>query len=101
MECCILTQANRDFRKVYIELVRHYMAKTIRVPNVELKFEQLLTVIRQLDEAERIQIAKVLTETQMDVKLSRLIEELANTLPVNISDEDINAEIHAIRQANR
>jgi len=77
------------------------MAKTINVPNVELKFEQLLTVIRQLDESERIQIAKILTETQMDAKLSRLIEEISNTPQVNFSDEDINAEIHAVRQANR
>ena len=78
------------------------MAKTISVPNVELKFEHLLTVIRQLDESERIQIAKVLTETQMDAKLSRLIEELANsTHSDNISDEDINTEIHAVRQTTR
>lgn len=57
---------------------------------------------RQILCERRIQIAKVLTETQMDAKLAQLIKELANTPPVNnISDEDINAEIRAVRQANR
>jgi hypothetical protein len=46
------------------------------------------------------QVAQVLTEIQMDVRLTRLIQELAQTLPVDgLGDAELQAEINAARQA--
>ena len=70
----------------------------ITIPEVKLTVDQLLKVVRQLDEASRIQVARVLVETEMDTKLANLIEELAKTRPADdISDENIEAEIKAVR----
>ena len=49
----------------------------ITIPEVKLTVDQLLKAIRRLDEASRIQVAKVLVETEMDAKLASLIEQLA------------------------
>lgn len=72
---------------------------TVTIPNVQFTFEQLLAVIRQLDEPARIQIARTLVETNMDAKLANLITQLANTAPAeDISDAEIEAEIRTVRQ---
>jgi hypothetical protein len=71
----------------------------ITIPNVRLDVDELLTVIRHLDEPTRAQVARALAETQMDADLARLIENLAAKRPVDeISDADIQAEIAAVRQ---
>ena len=73
----------------------------IRIPEVKLTVDQLLKVVRQLDDASRIQVARVLMETEMDAKLASLIEKLAKTTPADdVSDEDIEAEIKAVRELN-
>jgi HEAT repeat protein len=70
----------------------------ITIPEVKLTVDQLLKVVRQLDEASRIQVAQVLVETEMDTKLANLIEQLAKTRPADdISDENIEDEIKAVR----
>jgi len=70
----------------------------ITIPEVKLTVDQLLKAVRQLDEASRIQVAQVLVETEMDAKLANLIEQLAKTRPADdISDENIEAEIKAVR----
>jgi hypothetical protein len=72
---------------------------TVTIPNVQFTLEQLLTVIRQLDEPARTQVARTLVETSMDEKLANLIAQLANTVPdEDISDAEIAAEIKAVRQ---
>ncbi len=72
------------------------------IPKIKLNIDQLLTAIRQIDESARVKVAQVLMETHMDAKLANLIEQLANTSPVNdISDADIEAEIKAVRRLNR
>ena len=38
----------------------------IQVPNVSVSFEQLLEIIRQLDEPARLRVAQVLTETMTE-----------------------------------
>lgn len=74
----------------------------ITIPEVKLTVDQLLKVVRQLDDASRIQLARVLMETEMDAKLASLIEKLAKTTPADdVSDEDIEAEIKAVRKLNR
>ncbi len=66
----------------------------ITIPNVKLDLDQLIAAIRQTDEQTRIQIARVLAETQMDAKLARLIDQLAQTtLANNVTAADIEAEI--------
>ena len=73
----------------------------IRIPEVKLTVDQLHKVVRQLDHATRIQLARVLMETEMDAKLASLIEKLAKTTPADdVSDEDIEAEIKAVRELN-
>jgi len=73
--------------------------KVITVPPMELSLDQFLTVIRQLDEPTRIEVARVLAETEMDTQLQNLITQLARTSPADdIGDADIQAEINAVRQ---
>lgn len=71
----------------------------ITIPEVKLTVDQLFKVVRQLDDASRIQLARVLMETEMDAKLANLIENLAKTAPADdVSDEDIEVEIKAVRK---
>lgn len=73
----------------------------ITIPDIKLTIDQLLKTIRQLDKATRIQVARVLLETEMDARLASLIEQLAETSPADdISGEDIEAEIKAVRNLN-
>lgn len=73
----------------------------ITIPEVKLTVGQLLKVVRQLDDASRSQLARVLMETEMDAKLASLIEKLAKTTAADdVSDEDIEAEIKAVRNLN-
>jgi len=74
----------------------------ITIPEVKLTVDQLFKVVRQLDDASRIQLARVLMETEMDAKLANLIENLAKTAPADdVSDEDIEAEIKAVRKLDK
>ncbi len=73
----------------------------ITIPEVKLTVDQFLKVVRQLDDASRIQLARVLMETEMDAKLASLIEKLAKTTPADdVGDEDIEDEIKAVRKLN-
>ncbi|HUT14324.1 MAG TPA: hypothetical protein VMY42_27810 [Thermoguttaceae bacterium] len=74
----------------------------ITIPNVKLSLEELLAVIRQLDGPARAEVARVLAETKMDAELSRLIEELAESPPIeDIPDDQICAEVKIVRQGKR
>jgi len=73
----------------------------ITIPNVKLSLEELLAVIRQLDEPTRAEVARVLVETKMDAELSNLIEELAESPPAeDIPDDQVCAEVKSVRQGN-
>ena len=75
-------------------------AAEITVPNVKMSFEQLLGVIRQLDESGRALIARVLLESKMDDELSHLLQELSETPPADdITDAEIQAEVRAVRES--
>ena len=77
-------------------------SKVITVPPMELGLEQFLAVIRQLDEPTRVEVARVLAETEMDAELRKLIDQLAQTLPADdVSAAEIRAEIEAVRQEGR
>ena len=74
-------------------------SKTVTVPPMELSLDQFLAVIRQLDESTRVEVARVLAETEMDTQLRNLIAQLAQTSPADdIGDADIQAEINAVRR---
>ncbi len=71
----------------------------ITIPEVKLSVDQLFKVVRQLDDSSRIELARILMETEMDAKLSKLIENLAKSPPAtDIGDEDIETEIKAVRR---
>ncbi len=71
----------------------------VTIPSVQLTLDELVMVIRQLDEPSRIRVAQALLETQMDAKLTWLIEQLANTTSSDdLSDADITVEVNSVRQ---
>ncbi len=74
---------------------------TVTIPNIniQLTVEQLITAVNQLKPHERTQIARALTVEKLDTELAQLIAELYSQPPVtDISDEEILAEITAVRQ---
>jgi hypothetical protein len=74
-------------------------SRVVTVPPMELSLDQFLGVIRQLDEPTRVEVARVLAETEMDAQLRNLIEQLAKTSPGDdISDAEVQAEINAVRR---
>jgi hypothetical protein len=77
-------------------------SRVVTVPPMELSLDQFLGVIRQLDEPTRVEVARVLAETEMDTQLRGMIEQLANTPPADhISDADIRAEVNAVRRERK
>jgi len=74
---------------------------TVTIPQVEvqLSVDQLITAAKLLDPGERAELARALAETDLDVELTRLMVDLYSKPPVDdISDEEILAEIQAVRQ---
>ncbi len=77
-------------------------SRTITVPPMELSLDQFLAVIRELDKPARVQVARVLAETEMDAELSQLIDELAHASPADdIGEAEIQAEVTAVRREGR
>lgn len=73
----------------------------VTIPDVQLTLDQLITAVRQLEPDARNKVAQALLSDEMDERLRRLIERLANKRPVDdITDDDINAEIRAVRQCH-
>jgi hypothetical protein len=64
--------------------------------------EDLLGLIRRLDEPSRARVAQALADVEMDARLRDLIDQLASRAPADdITDADIDAEIRAVRDAAR
>lgn len=71
-------------------------------PSEITSLEELLAVIRNLDEPSRARVAQALSETEMDTRLKELIERLAARVPpAGITDADIDREVQAVRDAAR
>jgi hypothetical protein len=73
----------------------------VTIPNIQVQItvEQLITAVRQLEPGERAKLARALADTELDTELRQLIGELYSQPPVDdISDDDILAEIQAVRQ---
>jgi hypothetical protein len=74
---------------------------TVTIPNlkIQLTTEQLITAVRQLNLADRTKLAQALAETELDLELTQLIADLYSQPAItSISDEEIQAEIQAVRQ---
>ena len=80
------------------------MSTTVTIPNIQLQLtlEQFINAVRQLEPAERSQVAQALADTELDAEMTQLITELYRKPPVtDISDDDILAEVRAARQQCR
>jgi hypothetical protein len=74
----------------------------VTIPNIQLTLDQVLIAVRQLEPDGRQKVAQLLLTEAMDEKFQKLIARLAETPPVtDMSDDDINAEIRAVRAARR
>ena len=74
----------------------------ITIPNVRLGLEELLAVIQTLDEPSRARVAQTLGKVEMDARLKGLIDQLAARASCeDVSDDDIDREVHAVRNAAR
>jgi len=73
--------------------------RTIKIPEVELTLDQLVTAIRQLEPAARSEIAKALMETELDARMAELIKSLASRPAADdVADADIVSEVQAVRE---
>ncbi|MFM6004915.1 MAG: hypothetical protein ACKPB7_16865 [Sphaerospermopsis kisseleviana] len=67
--------------------------------SVPITLEQLIAVVQQLQPAERAIVAQELIKVDLAADLKALIQELYNQPPIDdITDNDIMAEIKAVRQ---
>ena len=75
---------------------------TVTIPKVELSVDQIVAAVRQLEPRARLEIARALVETELDVRMAELIHRLASRPAVDdISDADIVAEVNAVRRTRR
>jgi len=75
---------------------------TVTIPKVELSVDQLVAAVRQLEPKARLEIARALVETELDVRMAELIHRLASRPAADdISDADIVAEVNAVRKQRR
>ncbi|NJL49041.1 MAG: hypothetical protein HC929_18250 [Leptolyngbyaceae cyanobacterium SM2_5_2] len=70
--------------------------------SVPITLEQLIQVVRQLEPEERAQVASALIELNLRSDLATLLAELYAQPPADdVTDDDIMAEIKAVRQQPR
>ena len=75
---------------------------TVTIPKVELSVDQLVAAVRQLEPKARLEIARALVETELDVRMAELIHRLASRPAADdISDADIVAEVNTVRRTRR
>jgi hypothetical protein len=75
---------------------------TVTIPKVELSVDQLVAAVRQLEPRARLEIARALVETELDVRMAELIHRLASRPAADdISDADIVAEVNTVRRTRR
>jgi hypothetical protein len=67
--------------------------------SIPITLEQIIVAIKQLQPDERAQVAQVLCQTGLRSDLAALIQSLyAQSPDDDITDDDIMAEIRAVRQ---
>ena len=71
----------------------------VTIPSIKLDLEQLVGIVRGLDESARARVAQALAETEMDARLGTLIERLASRAPAaGVTDAAIHGEVDAVRR---
>lgn len=67
--------------------------------SIPITLEQLITAVQQLQPDERAQVARALIQGDLRADLTALIQEFYMQPPADdITDEDIMAEIKAVRR---
>jgi hypothetical protein len=67
--------------------------------SVPITLEQLIQAVQQLEPDERAQVANALLELDLRSDLATLLTELYSQPPADdVTDDDIMAEIKAVRQ---
>ena len=70
--------------------------------SIPITLEQLITAVQQLQPDERAKVARALIELDLSSDLTALIQELYAEPPADdITDDDIIAEIKAVRQQSQ
>lgn len=70
----------------------------IRVPEVMLTLDQLISTIRLLDDQSLSKVVRVILDRRNDDKLSLILQQLASHAPSDdLSDDEINAEVKIVR----
>ncbi|MDZ8238790.1 MAG: hypothetical protein RMZ69_16860 [Nostoc sp. ChiQUE01a] len=70
--------------------------------SIPITVEQLITAVQQLQPDERAKVARALIQLDLHSDLTALIQELYTEPPVDeITDDDIMAEIQAVRQQSQ
>lgn len=70
--------------------------------SIPVSLEQLITAVLQLQPDERAQVARALIQADLRSDLTALIQELYAEPPIDeITDDDIMAEIKAVRQQSQ
>jgi hypothetical protein len=86
-------------------LMNYNLSNTIVLTDmisIPITLEQLITAVQQLQPNEREQIANALVQAGLRSDLTALIQELYAQPPVDdITDDDIMAEIKAVRQQSQ
>ncbi|MDZ8029319.1 MAG: hypothetical protein RMY36_032215 [Nostoc sp. SerVER01] len=70
--------------------------------SIPITVEQLIMAVQQLQPDERAKVARALIQLDLHSDLTALIQELYAEPPVDeITDDDIMAEIQAVRQQSQ
>jgi hypothetical protein len=70
--------------------------------SIPITLDQLIVAVQQLQPDEREQLARALVQAGLHSDLAALIQELYASPPLDdITDDDIMAEIQAVRQRSR
>lgn len=62
---------------------------------IDLTFEQVLSIVRQLSNKEKLQLSKELKMEALDLRLSRLLEEFKTD---DLDENTINEEVEKVRK---
>lgn len=62
---------------------------------IDLTFEQILSIVRQLSKKEKLQLSKELEMEVIDSKLTRLLKEFKTD---ELDENTINQEVESVRQ---
>ena len=78
------------------------ITQTKKMVSPPLTLEQIIKAVQRLQPNERALIAQTLIQSELHDDLKNLLDELYAQHPVNkITDDDIMAEVKAVRQQHR